>query len=324
MTQNKPHCIECEPNACFPECNQHPILSFMLYDSLYGTTLTKASDKFMDFFLEEKMIHPNTHETAMLYLIKQDVTLSNQDPRYKNILDMVITPVVSSGAVSLKSASADGWTGAFMYPWQPEYIRRHYPYMKESHLVEIDDEKSRLAMTIWEPQLKYGFFAVLAAEMGDLETREKLIKFADDKYKPVHENGALKYPASNIKGANNLTGKLIALARANRQDGLFQLHNQPFDEKHFTEPKVTGVDFPNIFIKRAVFDRDRRALVISTVPGIRKEGNTFFKVEMLDISKTYHLVIDGKEQPELSGTESLQVEISLDREHEIIIKETKP
>ncbi len=320
MKHHPAHCIECEPNACFPECNQHPILSFMLHDGLHGTNFFDASEEFMNFFLEKQMIHPRTHETAMLYLIKQDLTLSNQNPHYKNALDLIVTPAVSLGIVSIDSASADGWTGAFMHAWQPEYIERNYPYQKENNLVNLEDEQARLAWTIWEPQLKYGFFAMLAAEVGDIETRDKLIAFADKKYEPVLENGMLRYPYSLSKGSTNLTGKLLACARAMSENGFHRMHNRPFDDAHFKEPKVTNVDFPNVLLRRAIYDRDRKALIVTTGPGAAGQADTSLKIERLDPSATYLLTIDGKQLETVQGREAIDITVSLDRGHDIVLR----
>jgi hypothetical protein len=91
MKNNPWNSVECEPDCVFPECNQHPILSFMLYDHTHGTNLTPVRDLFLDFFLKNKLIDPNTHQTAMLYLVKQKVTIAH--------------PV-------LESPTADSWTGA--------------------------------------------------------------------------------------------------------------------------------------------------------------------------------------------------------------------
>jgi hypothetical protein len=314
------HCIECEPNACFPECNQHPVLSFMLYDFLHHTDLMEASKPFLDFFLEKKMIDPATHATASLYLVKQDMTVSMQNPRYKNAVDLVTVPAFRLGLVNLDSASADGWTGAFMHAWQPEYIERHYPYQKANNLKGVKDGSARVVNTVWEPQLRYGFFAVEAAEMGDTETRDQLLKYADDNYGPVWADGAMHYPYDKFK-CNNLTGVLLALARALPGNGLWAMHNQPFDDAHFTEPAVSGVDFPRLVLRRAVYDAKKKALIVTTEPGMGPGGTTAFEVKRLAPDKTYVLTIDGKRSREIKGSESAQVVAPLDGRHDIILRE---
>jgi hypothetical protein len=321
MAKLPQRCVECEPNACFPECNQHPILSFMLHDHLHGTDMYKASEKFMDFFLEKKMIHPRTHETAMVYLIKQDITMSSQTPRYGNAADMIVYPAIKLNIVSIASASADGWTGAFMHAWQPEFIERHYPFQREYQLVGLDDEQARLKRTIWEPQLRYGFFAIYAAEMGDFETRDRLIAFADDKYDPVRQDGMMRYPANDSKGLNNLTGHLIAMARATPEGGLYTMHNQPLDDAHFKEPMVTNVDFPNVLLRRAIYDREKKALIVTTAPGMKNTGTTTLTIVNLDPSISYRLTVDGKETQNIKGREKHSESVGLQTGHDLVLIE---
>jgi len=321
MKNKQPHCIECEPNACFPECNQHPILSFMLYDYLHGTNFKDAGNDFLDFFLEKKMINPTTHETAALYLVKQDLTVSSSNPRFKNALDIVVTPLGSLGIVPIESASANGWTGAFMHAWQPEYIERHYPYQKESNLKAVGDDKARLEMTIWEPELKYGFFTMFAAEVGDFDTRDKLMRFADGKYNPVWQDGTFHYPYSKERKCNNLTGELLAIARANPENGLWAMHNQPFTQAHFAEPMVAGVDFPRVVLRRAIYDQSKKALIVTIEPGTNQRGKTTLRLIQLDPKKSYRIWLDRKELAKSQGQTEAPVEVALDGRHNLILIE---
>ena len=316
------HCIECEPNACFPECNQHPILSFLLSDPIHQTQLyEKASPSFLDFFLEKKMIDPDTHETAMLYLVKQAATLSTRNPRYHNVLDLVITPAVFLHLISLDSASADGWTGAFMHAWQPELIERHYPYQKAHQLVKGPKDQVRVANTVWEPKLRYGFFALLAAEVGDLETRDQILRAADAQYRPVWQDGAYYYPNNPSLGCTNLTDKLLALARALPAKGLWTLHNRPFDGAHFEEPTVTGVEFSKVGLRRAIYDRGQKALIITTVPAAKTGGKTSLIVMRLSPAKTYALTLDRQDVRTVQNQSEIILEVLLDREHDFILQE---
>ncbi len=321
MKNNPWHSIECEPNAVFPECNQHPVLSFILYDYTHGAHLSEVRDQFMDFFLKNKLIAPNTHQTAMCYLVKQKITISDQDPRFGNLLDLAVTPIISLGIVGLDSPSADGWTGAFMHAWQPDYIARHYPYQLKRLLKSGPEPTVRLKKEIWEPRSSYGFFAVYAAEMGDLKTRDGILAYADQTYQPAWLNGAYHYPYNLKQGCTNLTDRLLALGRANPKDGLWKMHNQPFDPEHFSEPKLSGVDFPKVLILRAIYDRDKKALIITVKPGDQKSGFTGFNIVQLDQKKSYRLLIDGKEINKYAGQTSIPVKINLDQERDLILME---
>ena len=332
MVNNTYHGIECEPNAVFPECNQHPILSFMLYDYVHGTNLAEARNLFLDFFLNRSMINPLTHETCVNYLVKQNIVVSQENPNFGNLASLYTIPYVLTGKLYLKSSAANGWTGTFMHAWQPEYIERHYPYQKKSHVIEPDsltahlDPKTEQATN----QLATPYFAMYAAEVGDLTTRDKLVAWCKDFYKPTWDNGMLHYPAKepvniNTTGefspnSNALTGALISFALANSKNGVWSLVNKPFTDQNFLAPKVTGVDFPNVLLKRAIYDFEKEALIITTVGGAEvPSGTTSFNVTQLDPTRTWKLFMDGLLQDEYTGVSSISITAPLSAKHDFTL-----
>jgi hypothetical protein len=322
MRDNPWRSIACEPNMIFPECNQHPVLAFMLYDHAHGTDVAEVRHEFFDFFLERKLIHPKTHETAMYYLAKQDIVVSQQDPRFGNLYDLILFPAAKLRVAQLGGPTANGWTGSMMHAWQPEYIERHYPYQRDASLRMTGQGKARLKKYTPEllaPGLHYGFFSMLAAEVGDMQTRDLLLEQADEIYEQQWRDGTLHYPDLTSGKANVLTGILIANARANPGKGYETMHNRPFDDEHFKEPYVSGVDFPNVVLRRAVYDSDRKALIVTTEPGTEKGGVTQIKVNRLDPQRTYRLLIDGKKMKTLRGREEALLEVTLDARHDIVL-----
>jgi hypothetical protein len=321
MRDNTNHSICCEPNAVFAECNQHPVLSFILYDAMHGTKLSDVNAMFLDFFRKNNMLDPVTHEVGMLYLVKQGWTLSQSNPKYGNKLDPGVEMAVKTGVATLESATADGWVGTFMHAWQPQYMEQQYPFWKKNRLTRTSGDGTVLKWESWEPMVQYGFFAALAAEMGDTDVRDKMIAFAEKHYGPVWADGTYHYPLdySPENGHTNLTDKLIALARALPQNGLLNLHSKPFDDDHFTEPEVTSVDTGHFFLKRAVYDRTKKALVVSTVPGISKASNAGFDVVKLDSSHTYRITLDGLKYAVVKGKTSTHVDLDPSIPHDVIL-----
>jgi hypothetical protein len=219
-----------------------------------------------------------------------------------------------------------------MHAWQPDYIERHYPYQKKADVIEPDtltaqlDPKKEQATN----QLATPYFAMYAAEVGDLATRDKLIAWCKDFYKPTWDNGMLHYPAKepvnlNQTGefspdSNALTGALIAFAMANPEDGMWTLVNKPFTDQNFLAPKVTGVDFPNVLLKRAIYDFEKEALIITTVGGAEfPSGTTSFNVTQLDPSRTWKLFMDGTLKDEYSGVSSISIEVPLSAKHDFAL-----
>ncbi len=330
MSNNWYHGIVCEPNAVFPECNQHPVLSLMLYDSVHGKDYSKVRDKFMDFFLKSMMINPVSHETCLFFLVKQKTTVSQEFANFGNGLSLLTIPLAWSGLLNIRTSVANGWNGTFMHAWQPEFIERHYPYQKERRLIEPDENTAYLKTEMILDQIVTPFFAMLASEVGDLETRDKLINWCRDYYKPVWEDGMLKYPVNEpvtIINPNNgftassqaLTGILIAYAMANTKDGQKDVIASPFTERNFTSPIVTGVDYPNVVLRRAIYDFEKETLIVSTEGGALKNGSTSISIEQLDPSRTWCLIIDGCPAGNFSGISSMPIEVGLDQKHDIVL-----
>jgi hypothetical protein len=321
MSGNPYHAICCEPNAVFPECNQHPVLSFILYDHLHRTRLSGAGEMFLEFFKKNDMIDPVTREVGFLYLVKQGWTVSQSNPRYGNNLDPDAARAVKDGVTTLESATADGWVGAFMHAWQPMYIEQQYPFWKKNRLTRSADGGTELKRESWEPLVQYGFFAVLAAEIGDADVRDEMLRFADTHYAPVWQDATYHYPLNYgpDNGHTDLTDKLIALARALPKNGLADLHGTPFGDSHFEEPEVASVDTRLFFLKRAVYHAERHALVVSTVPGPLKAAKAGFDVRGLDPSRNYRITLDGGNLTTMNGRSAARVEFDPSTAHDIIV-----
>ena len=94
----------------------------------------------------------------------------------RNILSFVTVPLNMIGLLKIRSAAADGWTGAFMHAWQPEFIDRHYPYQKEKRTVP---DEGYWPEDLISDQIAIPFFAIYAAEMGDDALRDTLVEWGD-------------------------------------------------------------------------------------------------------------------------------------------------
>jgi hypothetical protein len=329
MVNNSYHSIECEPNAVFAECNQHPILSFMLYDQVHGTSMAEARKLFLDFFLKNMFINPVTHETALLYLVKQKTMISQEFASFGNNLSLFTIPLAWLGQIIINSSVSNGWNGAMMHAWEPGIIERHYPYQKARHVID-DGSQAYLKYEWITDQIATPFFALLASEVGDADTRDKLVAWCNDFYKAAWDNGMLVYPVGADTYINqqkdktftpwpqNLTGVLVAYALANPHDGIQTLHNNPFTQKNFDAPRVSGVDFPNVLLKRAIYDFDKEALVISTVKGTGS-GNSSLSVTQLDPARTWKVLVDGENRGTVIGASSTSIEFSMDAGHDIVL-----
>jgi len=129
--------------------------------------------------------------------------------------------------------------------------------------------------------------------------------------------------ATNMKtfpSHSDLADRLIAMARALPARGLYTMVNNPVDATHFTEPAITGVDLQKVILKRAVYDRDNKSLIVSTI-GKKDGGSTSLTVINLNPAKTYSIVIDKSHHKEMSNLQDYKITIDADKAHDIIVSE---
>ena len=162
----------------------------------------------------------------------------------------------------------------------------------------------------------------------------RLVNMAQLRYRPVWRlDGTYHYPFfedSFLSGgpisrftANGLSGKLLANALACPPDGMIKMHNDPFITSDPNTPIVTGVDFPRVILRRAIYDPAKEALIITTDDPWEKMNffwqTTSFYVERLDPSRTYKLMIDGRVKSTFSGVTYKKITVKLLGEHNIIV-----
>ncbi|MDD5599284.1 MAG: hypothetical protein PHV82_15160, partial [Victivallaceae bacterium] len=243
-------------------------------------------------------------------------------------------------------------------------IEKHYPYMKKYFVVKNPDGTEEVRTDeLFKPDF-LGFFALLAAEMGDEETKNKLLERADKLYSPIWKDGTYHYeyfntsyafgakPAENkektAKGCcaskdkphvvvpmgslglgkcckdrfqnDNVQDRLFGMTRALPKNGLWKMYNEPFDKQHFSEPALTGVDMKTAVLKRAVYDRAKKALIVSTL-GSGNGGVADFKIKNLDPGKNYILKDKGNTVAEFSGVKEYNIKFNNKVSHDFILWE---
>jgi hypothetical protein len=346
--------IECEPNAIFPACNTHPHLGWKLYDQMHGTRyFATGNPVFMDWF-KKVFVDPKTHELGAFYLMKQGWVFSASNPRYGNKMDPAIQKMLKEG-VTFGSSGNEGWIMTGIHVFDPAYVEKLYPDFKKLHVKENKDGSVTLQKDVLTPYSYYGFFSILAAEMGDEKLLNGLLKSIDMHFDPVWgDDGTYHYPYKVFAGGPNLAAaddakaakpspikppvkmndvtpqmktwpmhsdlsdRLIAMARALPKNGLLKMYSNPFDQAHFAEPAITGVDLSTTLLKRAIYDREKKALVISTMPS-KAAAKSSFKIVRLDPSKTYEFYLDGAAVNEMSGISEYALTLDNSKAHDIIL-----
>ena len=296
--------VECERNAIFAACQLFPILGFKLYDQQHGTRYYDACYPLYMKWIEKDWLDPKTGNIAWFYTIKQKSYFSATHPYFGNKADAEQRTLVEKG-VDFMSASQDGGMCSFLHPMNPALIEKIYPMLKKEACVTDAKGDVTLKKDAFLYDDKYGYFSCAAAEMGDEAMKKALYATMEKIFKPVWIDGTFHYPyyeKSSDKNAakpsccpdqmrmpqTQSSDKMIALSRALPKSGLWTLFNKPFDDQHFAEPAIKGVDLNRTALSRAMYDRSKQALIISLRPGIIQEQNSF-KIINLDPTKTYLL-----------------------------------
>ena len=167
----------------------------------------------------------------------------------------------------------------------------------------------------WTSSFDFGWFAVLAAEVGDGKTVATMLEYADEHFGPTWRDGGLYYPHTRdyrenfnrdengfIHNISPVTGNvLVAMTRLNPGDGLWTLYNQPREEPYFSDPFVSGVEYIEANVTQAIWDREKSALIVTLTPGPVAAENTTFTVNQLDPSMSYSVSRDGERLGVVSG-----------------------
>lgn len=375
--------VECEPNAIFPECNTHPIIGWLLYDQQHGTRYFSSIRPLFDAWYREAFINPENLEIGEFYLVKQASVFSNTDPSLGNKMDPILEALKAKGT-DFNSAANDAWQTLFIHSWDPELVEKLYPAIKQRYVTMNSDGSATLSGGGGSWDVYYGFMTALAAEMGDTELRDALLKTAEKIFQPVWQDGMLHYPfqdhetylnvvevdgrmeivhqphnldldqldasaekfLASIKEkgeapagpsiivkqtgpvtkmqqgpqSNDASNMLFGLARALPAGGLHTMYNNPFDAASFTEPKIADLDVTKVSLKRVVYDREKKALVVST-HALEGGEDVAFSVINLDPQKTYELFVDGTSGGTFTGETTRELSADTTRAQDWVLRE---
>jgi hypothetical protein len=289
--------IECERNAVYAECNQHPILGLMSYDLKNGTDLSvKVRKEFKKVMRKRKYINPETNTTMYFLKVKEDEV------------------------VPATYAWADGWNGHAQHVWDKEYIESIYPDQQKRYIPSMLRGWPFENMG-WTASFDFGWFALLASEVGDTETVQTMTDYADAHFRPTWRDGGYYYPNTAdyqynfrrdwkgfIHNVGPATGNvLVGFARINPKDGLWQIYNRPWDDTHYSKPYITDVEYLQASVTQAVYDPAEDALIVTLVPGPVPSMSTSFTVHQLDRNKSYNLIKDGEVLGEVNAQRGLAI-----------------
>jgi hypothetical protein len=267
---NPLHMIECELNLVFPVCNQHPLLGLILYDHNHGTNLSSAvKDLMMATFNGKGLLNPTTRDFAEFHMIEQGTT-------------------IHSG-----SAGNDASVSLPMHAWNPKLIEELYPV--HARKVEwTDPVTARVPADRSVGISATPAFAGYAKEIGDIKTAKGLMAWTEKNGSPRWTDGRYYYPRNDDMKINNLFSIMAAIADLNVKNGIWSIYNRPWKEDYFSQPFISGVEYPKVIVKQAFYDAGKDVLIVTLSPGQNGVKSASFAVNQLNNAKTYLITKNGK------------------------------
>lgn len=297
---------ECEPNGVFVYCNQFPLLGLMNYDHIYGTDLARP---LMEQFKKGWSTKSNLFDLSkaddlpVFYAVQQD-------------------EVISEGSEDNKEAASVISWGPMLHVWEPDYVEGLYPVVLPGVRKKTDHGYSVWLESFHRTHLEYqaepnmdrvdpmmlgvhnhGMLALLAAELGDTETRDGLLAHADANMNPTWKEGGLFYPrCDDLTTESYVTcvmgNGLLAAARIVPKNGISSMFNSPWTDEQLTAPELVGVQYPHIQVNKAVTSGEELDIVLSTP---RDEPlNTVIHLKNMQDLLPLTVLVDGTELGTLS------------------------
>ncbi|MEY4714523.1 MAG: hypothetical protein RIQ37_853 [Actinomycetota bacterium] len=264
---------ECEPNGVFVYCNQFALMGLKLYDHVFGTNRSEQLFKKFKASWAQKsnLFKPaGTGQLPVFFAVKQNQVITEEGPDNK------------------EAASVVSW-GPMLHIWEPEYVEGLYPSVirdvrtktsngfgvsleqfHRTHLAYQEKPSTDLVDPMMLGVHTHGMLGLLAAEMGDEETKQGLLAHADAKMNPVWKEGGLFYPRCDDLSTENyvtcVTGNaLLGATRIVPKNGLSNLFNKAWTEVELSIPVFSGVPYPLALVTRA--GHSSEGSVINLIPG---------------------------------------------------------
>jgi Linalool dehydratase/isomerase len=254
MGENHHHGVQCQIEFVFQACSNFAALSNILHDQLHGTDYSSVNALWKDW-ARENFINKKPLTKGILYFAYVEF-LRKMLKSSENITDV--------GVLAL--ATPVDW----------DLVRELYPKITDIVTFEGEDKafiKSRPMDDFFEvsnESMTTGFGYLLARQMDDEALATKFLNYANTRFGPVWENGKLYY-----KGARTQLFSTSLFAWGNVISGkeFIDLIHVKREKEFFDLPFVSHVDYPDVYVKRADYNRDSSILTITVAPGDSK-GDT--------------------------------------------------
>jgi hypothetical protein len=213
------------------------------------------------------------------------------DPKTQEFLQFYM--IDQGKSIGPPSPGNNAFVGTPMHVWNRELIEKLYPiHARKVEFVGEEAAKVQGDETVGISSAPG--FAAYAREMGDEKTARLLIAWMEKNCSPQWMEKKYFYPRNDDRKISTLFNATAAVAELNVKNGHWTMYNRPWKGDYFSQPFISGVEYPKAAVKQAYYDNSKDALVVTLVPGEKGVANTSFAVNKLSKSKVYAIKKNGQ------------------------------
>lgn len=294
----RPQGIHCENTKIWPFCMSGAGLGMQLYDRLYGTNTSWVYERWVDY--------ARTHYMGLDRKGNLDWFTFYYDPLERSICTF------------RDDVSAYAAIAITLYVLPQHHTFGTQLYEMAVRKLGWNDPKKPLLQLHPDPRwLALGIFT--ARELGDTVTETRLRRLAEDSFEPKffgpdgdHFGWWFKFGESWPRGQ---LSSLMVLSELGEPGAWSRVFNRPNLAK-FSEPTVSGIDYPTLGVSQCLNDRNTGTLWVETycATSSKRGEATTFRVSGLPDPAAVHMTMDDSEFRgwSISGADTIEIRSDVD------------
>jgi hypothetical protein len=251
------HGLDCEVGKVFPLCVGVAGLGHRLWDAQHGTETQVGYQKWLEFaktWVFGGNDSPEEPYTWGTVYYDRDLNVQTNLPQH----DMpCFWTTVAYNTLPYETA----WSEKILKDCIAQFGKWENGALRLCHSTHLSGP-----MTL-DDQWGQAFAMATAYELGDMETYDALKAYVDRAWQPIHADGEFGYHF-NLGEAwpRGIINHILGFSSAGGPGSTRRLYNEP-NAKKFTQPTLSGVDYPNLTVRQAFYDEARKQLAIAIAPG---------------------------------------------------------
>lgn len=250
--------IDCEVGKVFPLCVGVAGLGHRLWDAINDTETQLGYQRYLDFsktWVFQGNETPDAPYTKGAVYYDRDLNIALNEPQ--NDMPCFWTTVAYN-------------TTPFEREW-PEKILRDclakFARTEPDGSLRIVHSPHIAGPLTLDDQWGQSFGIATAYELGDTETYERLRSYVDANWEPKHGDGEFGYHFNlGEEWPRGIINHILGFGTIGGAGSTGRLYNEP-NKKKFSQPTLSGVDYPNLTVRQAAYDEAKRALAVTICPG---------------------------------------------------------